>query len=401
MFALFEEAGKFQTGRVLAEAEASAQIELDSGKRVKVKAANILLKFDQPSPADLMREAQALAGGIELELAWEFAPEHEFGFADLAREYFSDKATLAQQVAALLRLFESPHYFRRAGRGRFRKAPAEILQQALVAIEKKKQVQAQIAAWAAELAAGSCPGAHPRAAVQDPVQARQERRRVQGRGRGLAGHPQRAAGPAAARRRDRFALPVPLEAFPVRELSPGHGLPRAAGPGDPRRAAAGRGARLLHRRLQHDGDRRRAVGAGPGFRHGDGGRPHRGTGPGAAAGHGDRPGGAPAPVDGLHARLQDHHAARRRGAGLHPAGRTRLPRRFALCRLRRGHAGAQGDAHPAGTRAHRGQPAPRPARCADHRGMAARPGPRRRTRCRRRSRHCASRCRSCSGWPRT
>jgi exoribonuclease-2 len=157
MFALFEEAGKFQTGRMLAEAEASAQIELDSGKRVKVKAVNILLKFDQPSPADLMREAQALARGIELELAWEFAPEQEFGFADLAREYFSDKATLAQQVAALLRLFESPHYFRRAGRGRFRKAPAEILQQALVAIEKKKQVQAQIAAWAAELADGNCP----------------------------------------------------------------------------------------------------------------------------------------------------------------------------------------------------------------------------------------------------
>ncbi len=157
MFALFEEAGKFQTGRMLAEAEASAQIELDSGKRVKVKAANILLKFDQPAPADLMREAQALAQGIELELAWEFAPEDEFGFADLAREYFSDRATLAQQVAALLRLFESPHYFRRAGRGRFRKAPAEILQQALAAIEKKKQVQAQIAAWAAELAGGSCP----------------------------------------------------------------------------------------------------------------------------------------------------------------------------------------------------------------------------------------------------
>ena len=31
MFALFEEAGKFQAGRVLSEAEASSQIELDSG----------------------------------------------------------------------------------------------------------------------------------------------------------------------------------------------------------------------------------------------------------------------------------------------------------------------------------------------------------------------------------
>ena len=157
MFALFEEAGKFQTGRVLSQAQASSQIELDSGKRVKVKSANVLLKFEQPAPAELMREAQAVAAGIELELAWEFAPEDEFGFADLAREYFSERPTLAQQAGALLRLFEAPHYFRRAGRGRFRKAPAEILQQALAAIEKKQQVQAQIEAWATELAAGRCP----------------------------------------------------------------------------------------------------------------------------------------------------------------------------------------------------------------------------------------------------
>ncbi|MFC5498673.1 ribonuclease catalytic domain-containing protein [Caenimonas terrae] len=157
MFALFEEAGKFQAGRVLSEADASSQIELESGKRVKVKAANVLLKFDKPAPSDLIRQAQALAEGIELELAWEFAPEEEFGFAELARDYFSDKATLEQQAAALFRLFEAPHYFRRAGKGRFKKAPAEILQQALVAIEKKKALQQQISLWAAELGAGSCP----------------------------------------------------------------------------------------------------------------------------------------------------------------------------------------------------------------------------------------------------
>ncbi|WP_395689068.1 ribonuclease catalytic domain-containing protein [Caenimonas koreensis] len=157
MFAMFEEAGKFQAGRVLSEADSSAQVELDSGKRVKVKAANILLKFEKPSPADLIRESQALAESIELEMAWEFAPDEEFGFADLARDYFSDKATLTQQTAMLFRLFEAPHYFRRAGKGRFRKAAADIVQQALAAIEKKKQIQAQIAQWAGELAAGQCP----------------------------------------------------------------------------------------------------------------------------------------------------------------------------------------------------------------------------------------------------
>jgi exoribonuclease-2 len=157
MYALFEEAGKFQTGRILSEAESSAQIELESGKRVKVKAANLLLKFEKPSPADLMRDAQALSATIELELAWEFAPEDEFGFADLAREYFSTQATLTEQTAALFRLFEAPHYFRRAGKGRFKKASAEVIAQALAGIEKKKQIQAQIESWAAELGQGTCP----------------------------------------------------------------------------------------------------------------------------------------------------------------------------------------------------------------------------------------------------
>ncbi len=157
MYALFEDAGKFLTGRVLSEAEASAQVELETGKRVKVKSAQVLIKFDQPSPADLMREASALAQTIELDLAWEFAPSEEFGFADLAREYFSANASLAQQAATLLRLFEAPHYFRRAGRGRFKKAAAEVIQQALVAIEKKKQQLAQIDAWALALGEGQCP----------------------------------------------------------------------------------------------------------------------------------------------------------------------------------------------------------------------------------------------------
>ena len=157
MYVLFEEAGKFMAGRVMSEAEASAQVELDSGKRVKVKAAQMLLKFDKPAPAALLSEAAALGQTIELELAYEFASDAEFGFADLAQDYFSSGATTVQQVAALMRLHEAPHYFRRAGKGRYRKAPAEIVQQALAAIEKKKQIQAQIEAWAADLVAGTCP----------------------------------------------------------------------------------------------------------------------------------------------------------------------------------------------------------------------------------------------------
>jgi exoribonuclease-2 len=157
MYALYEDAGKFHGGRVMSEADSSLQIELDSGKRVKVKAANVLLKFEKPQPAELIAEAQALAREIDLDLAWEFAPEQEFGFADLARDYFDAKASLSHQTAALFRLFEAPHYFRRLGKGNFKKAPEETVKAALLGIERKKQLLAQIDAWATELAVGQCP----------------------------------------------------------------------------------------------------------------------------------------------------------------------------------------------------------------------------------------------------
>ncbi|NHK97854.1 RNB domain-containing ribonuclease [Rubrivivax benzoatilyticus] len=141
----------------MSEAESSMQIELDSGKRVKVKAANVLLRFEKPAPAELIAQAQALAAEIDLDLAWEFAPEGEFGFADLARDYFEASAGPDKQAAALFRLFEAPHYFRRLGKGLFRKAPEETVKAALLGIERKKQLAAQIEAWAGEIAAGQCP----------------------------------------------------------------------------------------------------------------------------------------------------------------------------------------------------------------------------------------------------
>ena len=161
MYVLFEESGKFLAGRILLDADSSLQVELDSGKRVKVKSVNAMLRFEKPAPAEWLAAASHLSETIELDLAWEFASDEEFGFADLARDYFSSDASkpasTLEQAAALLRLFASPHYFRRAGKGRFKKAPADILQLALNAIEKKKQTAAQITAWADALGQGSCP----------------------------------------------------------------------------------------------------------------------------------------------------------------------------------------------------------------------------------------------------
>jgi len=157
MYALFDDAGKFHAGRVMSESDASLQVELESGKRVKVKSAQVLLRFEQPAPAELIHRGQALALEIDLDLAWTFAPEGEFGFAEFARDYFDAKAGVEKQAAALFRLFDAPHYFRRLGKGQFKKAPEESVKAALLAIERRKQLAAQIDAWAGELVAGRCP----------------------------------------------------------------------------------------------------------------------------------------------------------------------------------------------------------------------------------------------------
>ncbi|HOM14432.1 MAG TPA: RNB domain-containing ribonuclease [Rubrivivax sp.] len=157
MYALFEDGGRFLAGRVMSESDTSTQLELDSGKRVKLKAAQVLLRFAAPAPAELIARAQALASDIDLDLAWEFAPEAEFGFADLARDYFDASAGAEQQAAALFRLFEAPHYFRRLGKGLFKKAPEDTVKAALLGIERKRQQALQIEQWAQALAQGECP----------------------------------------------------------------------------------------------------------------------------------------------------------------------------------------------------------------------------------------------------
>ena len=59
MNVLFEEDGAFKAGAVLADNVTSLQVELPGGKRVKVKANNVLLRFAQPSAADLLDRAES------------------------------------------------------------------------------------------------------------------------------------------------------------------------------------------------------------------------------------------------------------------------------------------------------------------------------------------------------
>ncbi|HTT10139.1 MAG TPA: ribonuclease catalytic domain-containing protein [Burkholderiaceae bacterium] len=154
---LFEEDGAFKAGAVLSATDASYQVELASGKRSKVKSTNVLLRFEQPPPAQLLAAAQREAEAIELDFLWECAPQDEFTFEDLAREYYGRAPTPVEAATILLRLHSAPVYFHRKGRGRFRPAAPEILKAALAAVERKRLLQERTEALTADLIAGRAP----------------------------------------------------------------------------------------------------------------------------------------------------------------------------------------------------------------------------------------------------
>ncbi|WP_438438291.1 ribonuclease catalytic domain-containing protein [Hydrogenophilus thermoluteolus] len=136
MYLLFEEAGAFKTGIERTATDASVQVELASGRRVKVKTANVLLRFREPNPAQLLTEAEALAETLDIDFLWEVSPEETISFETLAEAYFGKQASAVERAAMLLKLHSAPIYFHRKGKGLFRKAPPEILQAALAGLEK-------------------------------------------------------------------------------------------------------------------------------------------------------------------------------------------------------------------------------------------------------------------------
>ncbi|MBV2262628.1 MAG: RNB domain-containing ribonuclease [Thauera sp.] len=157
MFVLYEEDGAFKAGTILADNEATLQVENTHGKRVKLKRAHVLMEFREPGPSDLLARAEAEAEGLDVEFLWEVCGEDEFAFADFAAEYHGHVPNAVQSAALLLRLHSAPIWFHRKGRGRFRKAPADILQAALAGLEKKRQQAAAIEHMRAELVAGRLP----------------------------------------------------------------------------------------------------------------------------------------------------------------------------------------------------------------------------------------------------
>ena len=157
MNVLFEDDGQLKAGAVLADQDTSLQVEVSTGRRLKVKAANVLLRFASPGPGEALARAGAIGADLDPQFLWDVSGEGEFGFEDLAREYFGANASAPERVAVLQALHAAPMYFYRRGKGRYRKAPPEALAAALASVERKKREAARVAEWAAALARRELP----------------------------------------------------------------------------------------------------------------------------------------------------------------------------------------------------------------------------------------------------
>lgn len=159
MNVLYEDDGAFRVGAVLADGVASLQVEAPHGKRSKVKAASVLLRFSDPPLPELLERAEQLAASIDIDFLWQCCGDADFSFLDLAREYSGHEPGAVEATAILVKLHSAPVYFYRRGKGRYKAAPPETLKAALAGIERKRLQQEKIDAWAGQLARGEFPQA--------------------------------------------------------------------------------------------------------------------------------------------------------------------------------------------------------------------------------------------------
>ncbi len=157
MNVLFEDDGQLKAGSVLADNETSLQVEAVSGKRLKIKAGHVLLRFASPGAGETLADGQKLVADLDPTFLWEVVGEDEFGFDELAKEYYGAHPTPAQAAAVALLLHASPMHFYKKGRGRYRKAPPESLKAALASVARKQHEAEQMAGWVAELVAHRLP----------------------------------------------------------------------------------------------------------------------------------------------------------------------------------------------------------------------------------------------------
>jgi exoribonuclease II len=159
MNVFYEEDGGFKAGTVLADNNTSLQVETQHGKRAKVKAASVLLRFEHHSLNQFMESAHAASGAIDPGFLWEVCGQNEFSFDSLAKEYFGRPPLPEESAGLLMKLHATPTHFYKKGKGRYKPAPPDALKAALASIERKRLQAEQQARYVEELQRFALPDA--------------------------------------------------------------------------------------------------------------------------------------------------------------------------------------------------------------------------------------------------
>jgi len=163
MNVFYEEDSNFKVATVMSETGGALQVESQSGKRSKIKAAHVLMRFELPV-AGFMEAATAEADTLDATFLWECCSEPEFGFEELAKDYYGKTPSPIEAAATAIRLHSAPVYFYRKGKGRYKAAPEENLKAALASLEKKRLQAEKVAVYVEQLKTGQLPAdfkSHP------------------------------------------------------------------------------------------------------------------------------------------------------------------------------------------------------------------------------------------------
>lgn len=152
----YEDSGSLKVAVVVQKNDATYLADTQHGKRVKIKASNVFLTFDDEMNT-FLDAAQNEAAQIDTALLWDTVGEEEFAAKHAATEYFGINPSSIQLAATLIALYAAPMYFHKKNKGIFKAASKEVLQQALAAIERKAQQEAQIEQWVNTMLSGCLP----------------------------------------------------------------------------------------------------------------------------------------------------------------------------------------------------------------------------------------------------
>ncbi len=159
MYILYEEDNQFKAGTIVTDNDTSLQIDTQFGKRAKIRAAQVVLRFTAPGPSEFLESARQVRGELDVDFLWEAAPESEFAYEALAEDYFGRTPKPVELAGILQCLHDSPMYFYKKGRGHYRSAPAEALAAAKASVVRKQREAALLSEYVEALTAFRMPDA--------------------------------------------------------------------------------------------------------------------------------------------------------------------------------------------------------------------------------------------------